>query len=234
MNAIGIVPAAGVGKRWGHYPKFLLPCGDREWLLDRTVRAMPCARVVVVYSEATRAELAAHVTRTGLQEKVILKPNECMDLEMYGSMLTGIQEEADYYYFGMPDTYWPFSIFETMGKPGMTLGLHHTEMPERFGMLRGRRVIDKQPGPPGQAWGVLGWDRDVRDLWLHARIETYTQAINLAIQECGLQTVAMDYYYDMASFGDYAAFVTKSKCSCGPDATINIVTNICQRCRLPL
>lgn len=209
MHKIGIVPAAGVGARWGYYPKFLLPCGEREWLLDRTIRAMPCERVNVIYGDATGVEIANHIDRTGLNDKVLLRPNERMDLDFFGSMLAGMEDEADYYYFGMPDTYWPVETFQEMRNPGISLGVHYTDRPERFGMIRGGQIVNKQAGAPGQAWGLLGWDRDVRDLWVSAHLETYTEAINLAMQEFRVTTIPMAYYYDMATFADYAAFIRK-------------------------
>ena len=41
MKKLAIVPAGGLGSRWGGYPKFLLPCGDREWMLDHVIRSFP-------------------------------------------------------------------------------------------------------------------------------------------------------------------------------------------------
>jgi len=208
---IGIIPAAGVAKRWGYYPKFLLPCGDREWLLDRAIRAMPVRKVVVVYGDETNVELFRHVERCGLQDKVIFKENKHMELDLYGSILAGLEETAHYYFFAMPDTYWPLDVFPKMPVNGITLGVHRTDMPERFGMLRDGMVVNKQMGDPGLAWGLLGWDREVRDLWLASHLETYTDAINLAMQECSWNTVKMSYYYDMASFRDYIHFLRNLK-----------------------
>lgn len=206
-NKLGIIPAAGAGKRWGYYPKFLLPCGERQWLLDRSINAMPCEKVVVVYGEDTEDEIRNHVKRCGLQDRVILKPNLHMELDFYGSMLAGLEESADYYYFAMPDTFWPVETFEQMFPPGITLGVHYTETPERYGVIRDGIVINKQLGQPGMAWGLLGWSREVRNLWISSVLETYTDAINLAMQECHTEIVAMEYYYDMASFFDYARFI---------------------------
>ena len=211
MRKLGIIPAAGVGKRWGYYPKFLLPCGEKEWLLDRTINAMPCEKVVIVYGDETGAELVRHINRCSLNDNVLLKPNEHMEFDFYGSMLAGLEEEADYYYFGMPDTYWPVDIFKKMPIDGISLGLHKTDRSERFGMLRKGMIINKQMGKPGLAWGVLGWDKEVRDLWLATHLETYTDAINLAMQECTWHPVPMEYYYDMASFKDYAEFIKRNE-----------------------
>ena len=204
---IGIVPAAGLATRWGYYPKFLLPCGDREWLLDRTIKAMPADKIIVVYGDDTGPEIAHHLGRQGLTDNIVLRPNDRMDLDFFGSILAGIEDYADYYYFGMPDTYWPLDVFPKMGERGITLGVHYTENSQRYGMIRDGIVINKQLGEPGMAWGLLGWNTEVRDLWLHSRLENYTDAINLAMQECKTQIVPMDYYYDMASFSDYVDFL---------------------------
>jgi len=206
---IGIVPAAGVGSRWGGFPKFLLPVGDREWLLDRTINAMPVDKVIVVYGEETDSAIVHHIDRCGLNDKVILRPNEHMELDFYGSILAGIEDYADYYYFGMPDTYWPLNVFPKMGGRGITLGVHYTEKSDRFGMIRDGVVVNKQLGAPGMAWGLLGWNKEVRDLWLSTHLENYTDAINLAMQECNTQIIPMDYYYDMARFEDYANFIKR-------------------------
>jgi len=211
MCKLGIIPAAGVGKRWGYYPKFLLPSADKEWLLDRTIRAMPADQIVVTYGEDTGFELFRHIERCGLGDWVIFKENKEMQLGLYGSVLAGIEEEADYYYFGMPDTYWSVDVFDTMPADGISLGLHSTDLSQRFGMLRDGKIIDKQPGEPGLAWGVLGWSREVRDLWLSSNLESFTSAINVAMREFSWHPIHMDYYYDMASWFDYVHFIQELK-----------------------
>jgi len=207
MKKLGIIPAAGVGARWGYYPKFLLPCGEREWFLDRAIRAMPCDMVVVIYSEITELEIINHLSRCDLHDRTILRKNLHMEYDFYGSILSALQIEADYYYFAMPDTYWPAKTFSEMPMDGISLGVHRTATPERFGVIRDGIVVNKQMGEPGLAWGLLGWDKNVRDLWLATHLETYTDAINLAMQECKHHAVPMEYYYDMASFQDYAKFI---------------------------
>jgi len=211
IKKLGIVPAAGLGSRWGYYPKFLLPCGERVWLLDRTINAMPAEQVIVVYSDATAGEIVRHIDRCGLNDRVLLRPNERMDLDFWGSILAGLEDYADYYYFAMPDTYPDVSVFAEFPMDGISLGLHQTDLPERFGMLREGVIINKQMGEPGLAWGVLGWSREVRDLWLTAHLETYTDAINLALQEFVWYGFKMGYYYDMANFDSYVQFLKVSR-----------------------
>lgn len=203
---IGIIPAAGFGKRWGNYPKFLLPCGEREWLLDRTINAMPC-ECVIVYSKETINEIYGHIKRCGLKDKVIMTEQKEAVGDIFGAIRAGLQIEADYYYFAMPDTYYPPGVFDKMRDPGITLGLHYTDTPERFGVLRNGFVIDKKAGLPGLAWGLLGWDRDVRRLWLDSKLEKGVDAINLAMQVYGFGTIKMEYYYDMTNFEQYKQFL---------------------------
>jgi hypothetical protein len=208
MKKIGIVPAAGMGSRWGGYSKFLLPCGDREWLLDRTIRVFPNVdKVVVTYNEFTMESIVEHLVRTKLSDLVSMKENANMEKDFYGSMLVGMAEEADYYYFAMPDTFFPARTFSLMPPYGISLGVHRTETPERYGVIRDGKVVNKEPGEPGLAWGVLGWDKDVRDLWLASDVDTYTDAINLALESCEVKLIPMLYYYDFATWFDYVEFI---------------------------
>lgn len=207
-DSIGVIPAAGLGSRWGGYPKFLLPCGNGQWLLDRTLKMFPVHQSVVVYGDVTLNYIVDHLDRCGKMDDVILCRNTRMDLDFWGSILAALEIEADYYYFAMPDTYPdPGPFYEMIGTKGISLGTHWTLMPERFGVIRNGRAVNKSAGEPGWAWGTLGWTKEVRDLWLYSALENYTQAINLAIQEYGLNCFPMAYYYDMATWEDYARFV---------------------------
>ena len=151
MRKIGVLPAAGTGSRWGHYPKFLLPCGDREWLLDRAVRAFPCKQTAVICSEETFEPVRAHLARCGLLKNTIML-TQVEDWDIYGAMHAAMLNcEADYYYFAMPDTYTPLEAFKHF-EGEFTLGVHYTTMPERYGMIRQGRVVNKKEGPPGLAW----------------------------------------------------------------------------------
>ena len=117
MQIIGVIPAAGFGSRFGTYPKFLLPCGEKKWLLDRTIDMLPVDRSVVVYSDQTITEIVNHLARCNLLDRVILLKNTRMDLDFWGSMLAALAIEADYYYFAMPDTYPDPSVFHQMAAP---------------------------------------------------------------------------------------------------------------------
>jgi len=207
MKKIGVIPAAGYGKRWGYYPKFLLPCGDKNWLLNHSIELFPCDEIVITVSDQTRHDICSHITRSSITKNFSILDNTHMELDFWGSMLAALEVEADYYYFTMPDTYCPKGIFEQMPETGFSLGVFQTDKSERFGMLRDGVVINKQMGEPGLAWGMLGWDKKVRDLWRVSALETYTDAINLALQEFSSTQIEMEYYYDMATWIDYIKFI---------------------------
>jgi len=209
---LGIIPIAGFGTRWGIYPKCLLPCGDREWLLDRAIRSFPGTvhRVVVVTSPQTHSTVASHIRSQELADHCVYVENTKMHLDFYGSILTALEFEADYYYFAMPDTFFPSKVFTEFKDTGISLGVHFTENPERYGMIRENRIVNKEKGNPGLAWGVLGWSKEIRDLWLQDDgITNYTQAINAAIAEFDVTVPVMDYYFDMATWMDYVEFIQR-------------------------
>ncbi len=208
MKSIGIVPAAGIGSRWGLYPKFLLPIGERKWLINETIRRFPKTvdAVVIVYSQATLPFIARHIAQTQVEKNIVLVEQR-KEWDIYGAMHAGMTIEADYYYFAMPDTMLPDGTLEKMSPFGISLACHTTDQSERFGMLRDDRVVNKRPGKPGLAWGALGWDSKVRDLWLDKAMIDYTAAINLALAETQSKIVLMDYYHDFATWDDYAKYI---------------------------
>ena len=78
-------------------------------------------------------------------------------------------------------------------------------------MLRDRQIVNKEPGEPGMAWGVLAWSRAVVEYWHKLDIQTYTEAINLAIGHFGLKTWELEWYYDNASLMDYMEYIRRGK-----------------------
>jgi len=88
-------------------------------------------------------------------------------------------------------------------------------MPERFGVLDGRRIVNKQPDSyfaspgPYSAWGALSWSQKCAGYWweLAAKKELdYTTAINMAIERFGLSHWRMSTYRDMANICEYQAY----------------------------
>ena len=205
MKTVGIIPAAGKGARWGKYPKFLLPCGPGEWLLDRAIRQIPSDKTIIVFSENTLLDIATHVRRCSLSDKIILI-EQTKPWDLYGAIHAALQVEADFYYMAMPDTYIPKDIFSKMNYPGITFGAFITSEPERFGVLRDTGIVDKMPGPPGYAWGCISWSKEVRDSWLNRKIGYFPDALNFAIKHFESHMVKMDFYYDMANWNSYKEF----------------------------
>jgi len=203
---LGIVPVAGAGKRWGGYPKFLLPCGEKEWFLDRAARQMPCDRVVIVAGSETLSFITEHIHRSRLHNVTVVTQKN--DWDIYGAIHEALQFEADYYYLSMPDTYLNPKVFKKMD--GFSLGAFWTDKPERFGIIRNNKVFDKQPGLPGWAWGCVGFHAPVRDLWLSKGEMNFPTAINSAIEKFGLNMIEMPFYYDMAEWKDYVQFIRET------------------------
>lgn len=198
---IGLIPAAGKGVRFGGAYKELLPISRSMTLLDSTVDAMKQGKaqpLVISSSEkiATHAIMRPELTYT----------LQTAGMDIWGAMLAGItRTDADEYLFGMPDTLYNENAFDREMVYPFMIGTFETDMPERYGMIREGQVVNKQQGEPGIAWGVLMWTRDCADLWRRNAymIETYTEAINLALTAYGLYTFRLDYYIDISCFDDY-------------------------------
>jgi dTDP-glucose pyrophosphorylase len=209
MPVLGVIPAAGKGSRWGGYYKELLPCGDGEWLIDRTVEAMLCGgadAVLIVTRIEKMAALAEHLRYASLPVYFTIQHG---DNDIWSAIEESFGFIADRYLFAMPDTYFPLDAFETVTGGSFSLILHETTRPERFGVLVEGTVINKAELTPGtySAWGLLSWDRQVVRFWQRIRPGGYTDAINTAIREFGLDYWTIPYYYDMATFEDYQGWI---------------------------
>jgi hypothetical protein len=106
----------------------------------------------------------------------------------------------------MPDTVIPWNCFYRPYFSDFSLGVFECANPQRFGVIRGNQIVDKQEGAiPCQAWGVLVWSSNVVNFWKRHldEIETHTQAFNMAMNEFGFDTFPLDYYYDCGDFESY-------------------------------
>ena len=198
---IGIVPAGGNSTRWNGYPKELLPVANGTTLLDRTIEAVSRVtdRIVLVTSEK----------KVGWQtDKLGDKVDYCIN----GSGLwSGIARifyiNAEWYYFAMPDTYYPKNAICDLRGGDFNIGYFETQKPERFGVLLDGQIHDKEHMEKGvyRAWGLLSWSQRVVNFWrkYEGEIETHTQAFNMAMEKFGYTQHPMDYYFDLASWKDY-------------------------------
>lgn len=206
-DKLGIIPAAGEGRRWGGFQKMLLPIGDGEWLIDRAIRALQfggCKRIVVVTNPLSLAPLASHLI--GKYQNLSFILNARMDLDFYGSILATFPLSGDLNYFVMPDTYFSEGIFLDIPDGDFVIGTHRTKTPERFGAILNGQVVNKPnhlDKKTYDAWGCLVWSKEIATIWAEAELTNYTDAINYAIEEKGVKTFDMGYYHDMATFQDY-------------------------------
>ncbi len=198
---IGIIPAAGTANRFNGIYKELLPVSDNRSIIDYTVNAMldgKADQIIVVTSTRKIAALSEY-------KPELLYTIQTEGGDIFGAMLAGIKYNADEYIFGMPDTIYSIGTFNRALDCDFMLGTFSTDQPLRFGMLRENKIVNKQPGDNGEAWGVLIWSAKVAQYWRDnaARINTYTQAINEAMSKFGYSTFKLKFYYDVSCFWDY-------------------------------
>lgn len=208
LDKLGIVPAAGEGRRWGGFQKMLLPIGDGDWLIDRAIKSIiygGCNRIIVVTNPLSLSPLASHLA--GRYPNLSFVLNTRMDLDFYGSILAALPFSGDLNYFVMPDTYFSEGIFLDIPQSDFVIGTQKTMRPERFGVLIDGRFENKRTDLRGNvydAWGCLVWNRDIAMRWEEEEeITNYTDAINFAIENFHTKYFDMGYYHDMATFADY-------------------------------
>jgi hypothetical protein len=212
---LGVIPAAGNGSRWGGYHKELLPCGNGGFMIDHTIDAMSrggADALLIIANVDKIGLLSRHLSRNhrhlskhpGLPIFYVI---QCGTNDIWSAIVESFGYPADRYLFAMPDTLYPVDAFEGNFDAPFLLGVHQTDEPERFGVLREGRVVNKQPGKSGLAWGLLSWSWAVVELWQRRYITDYTDGINKAIEEFGLSTWDIRFYRDMASFNDYQGWL---------------------------
>jgi len=203
---LGVLPAAGKADRWGGYPKELLPISNSHTFLSRAVellRSCGCDHVLVITNPA-KIHLHAYHLKDWKNVMFAIQQGE----EMWGAMATAIDTPAEEYCFMMPDTLVSARTFPVPLEGEFGLGVFRTEEPERFGVLRGGGIVNKQPSDePGLAWGVLAWSKLVAAHWRNNAYADYTQAINDAIKTFGYTLWELDYYFDIGSMKHYAEFL---------------------------
>jgi len=208
VSKLGIIPAAGKSVRFGSIPKMLLPIGRYGTFLDRTFDVLGhCTRKLIVGSNETMVQLMA---RTNARPDLAYAFQH-KDQDIWGAIRESFPFAGDMNYFVMPDTIVPLDAFDTVTmRHSFYLGLHWTEKPERFGMWRGHEVVNKQPGRPGWAWGVLAWSKRVAKFWAEGEFFDYTTAINAACANFRAKPFRMKYYRDMSSMQDYKEFLNET------------------------
>jgi hypothetical protein len=196
----GIIPAAGQAERFGGTLKELLPVSEGYPLIERAYDALViggCSDIIVVTSLAKLGAIATVLPGCTYRIQA--------GATLWSAIIENLDAEARRMCFAMPDTYFNSSAFERDFPAELTFGVFETDKPERFGMVRDRFIVDKMPGEPGQAWGVIVWSELVSRLWLkHAsQINNYTDALNMAIHKYGYETFDLEYYFDAANMSGY-------------------------------
>ena len=209
VTRIGIIPAAGKADRFGGTIKELLPIDKDHALIDYSIMAMErggCDPIICVTSTRKIAALAEYSPR-------LLCTIQTATRDIWGAIVAGLAVEADEYCFAMPDTVIPDDAFARREMDcDFMLGCFETDQPERFGMVRDHGIVNKMKGDPGIAWGVLMWNRKVRDYWLNYDydMKSYTEAFNLVRKVYKSNTFMMSDYTDISNFEDYKRVICES------------------------
>lgn len=208
MTKLGIIPAAGRGKRFGGALKELLPVSNEDTLLSRTLKFLEDIPVDNTVLITNGYKWAAHAqTVTG--HNVTLVEQKSHNCDAWGAIVETLPLAGDMNYYLMPDTYIPArSYFDEFPEGDFVMGLFTTVAPERFGVLIDGEIRDKDESLKGiyrMAWGMLIWSGAVAKFWEQNldKIASHTQAFNMAIKEFGYNTFRLPFYYDVSCFEDY-------------------------------
>lgn len=199
---LGIIPAAGEGKRFGGIFKELLPYNG-ETLLERAIKCLKnggCDKICVV-SNNRKISSHAWYLRRAKNVFFVLQQNK----GMWGAIEAALPYSQDENVFIMPDTIIPIDALQQieLHLSAFGLGVFETDEPWRFGTIVDDVIVNKSSAGSNLAWGIMEWSDDVSAFWESRKLLNYTQAINLAIKEYGYEVWPLDYYYDIASWDDY-------------------------------
>ena len=200
----GIIPAGGLAQRWDGFPKELLNVGSAWTLLDRMLLLQTRAltdNVVIVSSEA-KYDLHKWWVHDHRKWPLVTI------LKSRGGVMPAIKAaiasngKSDWV-FGFPDTYTDIPLYpEEIEKPLM-LGVFETNRPERFGMVRGDKIVDKEPGPDGEAYGAFMFNSDVADFWTRGKFDDHTDMLSKTMKKFEWGTWPIEIYHDVATMADY-------------------------------
>lgn len=208
MAILGVVPSAGMGKRWGGFFKEFLPVSEKDKCIDRTVKAMRSGgaeKIMIISNPFKISEHSYHFRDTN----DVFFTTQKKDLDLYGAVYESLTFAGEYNLFAMPDTIFPIDTFSrNFSSTDLWFGYFQTNKPERFGVILEDRISDKNPYLSGKgsfpAWGVVVWSEAVAKFWLrNPNIKTNDEALNMAIRRFGFKSFPLKYYYDFASFSDY-------------------------------
>jgi hypothetical protein len=218
MGSVGIIAAAGKATRFNGILKELLPVDDGISLLERNIGVLygVSDQIVIV---TTPEKIAAHALVAKRYSKISLTIQET-NWDIYGAMIKAMWIPHDRIHFVMADTYVPYDAFYRTETCPVWMGMHWTDTPIRFGVLRhgcivNKPLLDEDFELPERAWGVLSWEADVSAEWFKSGVTDYTDAINIAIKLFPTKYYDLQYYYDVASFEDYWRLIDETRLSRG-------------------
>jgi len=208
-RTLGIIPAAGQSVRFGGVLKEMLPISDGVTLIKRTLTALHnggCDTCLIV---TNRDKLPAHAQH--LKDWAAIYSIQRGRKNIWSAVAESLPIHGKVNLFAMPDTYYPADAFTNILEGDFALGVFETSTPERFGVLKDGKIVDKQVLPAGkyQAWGVLGWSDSVARYWISCfdEINSFDQAISMAMDKFGYTVKTMEYYRDLAGWSDYHEFM---------------------------
>jgi len=209
VRKLGIIPAAGKADRFGGVLKEMLPIAEGTTPLRRTVNIMKQAGCDVILVITNKDKLQMHMQH--LEKENVFYVIQSGGKDIWGAIMESLPLHGERNLFAMPDTYYPPNVFDDFFCADFNLGCFETEVPERYGVVLGNRIANKQNLEPGRykAWGVLGWTGAVAEHWQKniKLIETYTHALNMAMEGFDHHIKPMNFYYDFAAFEDYQKFI---------------------------
>lgn len=213
IEKLGIIPAAGKAQRFGGVLKEMLPVSDGATLIKRTLTALNNGGCDMSLLITSREKMQAHAQH--LEDWPVYYVIQSGHKDIWSAIIESLPIHGKVNLFAMPDTFFPMDIFKDFMQGDFVMGAFETTMPERFGVLTENGIVNKRQLPPGtyRAWGVIGWTDKVAQYWIEHvdQIETYTQALNMAMAEFGYHVKPMAYYYDLAAWADYQKFVRGEK-----------------------
>jgi dTDP-glucose pyrophosphorylase len=211
-KTIGIIPAGGKADRFKGIAKELLPVSPNDCALSRVIKSMRMGEADEIYIGSRRERVAEHWQIADQHKGVSVITHADGFGGMWDVIATvAAKGKADWYYFAMADTVYPADVFMREKKNDVSCGVFQTNKPERFGVVADGRITDKPQGLTGThlAWGVWIFSGAAMDALAKACRETkdHTAALNALIAAFPVDAFVMPYYYDLASFEDYAEFL---------------------------
>ena len=211
MSKLGILPAAGVGSRWGGACKELLPIGVNRWLIDSALDHLlnvGVTRICIVTSERKISTHVLHFSKSKYDNLEIFFVIQRRQQDLWGAIQESFPYTEAENYMLMPDTL--FKTNKLQLTDPLTLGMFTTDHPEKFGVLYNGSIVDKSPTLIGthSAWGTISWNEDMVKYWKSVKPNSFPEALSLGLSVFPSTTYSIESYEDIASWNDYVRLFT--------------------------